>query len=122
MRDAILLSVLVTVFWAGGYKLGARKEKIQVIAAAVPRESGLPVAADVQPIIVEPPVSPAVPAQAPAPQPVRPTQVPAASVKPAASTPTKIVPKAAAAPKPVVAPAPAAPIVVPQPQPTTKVS
>jgi len=116
--DTLLLAVLIAVFGVGGYKLGAKKERIEVIAAAplaaFPRQDGLPQA--------EPAASssPAVPREAP----LKPA--PAAAPKPVAQVLGNKVTAKPAAPKPAPAALPSTPVVAPQPvaepQPATKVS
>ncbi|NTW22390.1 hypothetical protein HGA34_02470 [Candidatus Falkowbacteria bacterium] len=129
--DTLLLTALVAVFGIGGYKLGSKKERIEVFAAippaAAPRESGLPQAGEVQTANTEAATSSAPtvpqdvalkPAQAAAVPPAKPatTQVLGSKVT---KTPAPVVPAAPAVQPsvPAVAQQPAA-----EPQPTTKVS
>jgi hypothetical protein len=136
--DAALLAILIVIFGAGGYKLGSKKERIEVIAAApqpvLARQNGLPPAEDVQSAVELPASSTAIVStttQAEPPKPVQPA--PVAAVKPPAKVLGEkvvktVAPKpAAAAPTPAPTPTPTpAPAVVQQPavqpEPTTAVS
>lgn len=121
--DTLLLAVLIAVFGVGGYKLGAKKERVEVIAAAPlaasPKQDGLPQA---EPANRQPAASstPAASQEAPF------KPAPAVAPKPVAQVLGNKVTAKPASPKPAPAAQPSTPVVVPQPaaepQPATKVS
>lgn len=125
--ESLLLTVLIIVFGVGGYKLGSRKEKIEVIAAALPvgnaREYGLPTASDIQPATQ--PIAPTTTAPTVTAESVKPVTPPVVAAKPAAKPVTKPVTKPAVsspAPQPSKVAQPVSPAPAPAPQPSTKVS